>query len=109
MVARLDGMFAIALWDARRRRLLLARDPFGKKPLYYWHDARRFVFGSEIKALLAAGVPAEMDESALGEYLAFGYVPTPRTLFRGIRKLPPASTLIVDDARAGHAPARTGT
>ena len=61
-MARLDGMFALALWDARRRRLLLARDPFGKKPLYYWHDARRFVFGSEIKALLAAGVPAELDE-----------------------------------------------
>jgi asparagine synthase (glutamine-hydrolysing) len=103
VVAGLDGMFAIALWDARRRRLLLARDAFGKKPLYYWHDARRFVFGSEIKALLAAGVPAEMDESALGEQLAFGYVPTPRTLFRGVRKLPPASTLIVD-ARGPGAP-----
>jgi asparagine synthase (glutamine-hydrolysing) len=99
----LDGMFAVALWDARRRRLVLARDPFGKKPLYYWHDDRRFVFGSEIKALLAAGVPAAMDESALGEYLAFGYVPTPRTLFRGIRKLPPASTLVVD-AHGVHEP-----
>ena len=95
-IARLDGMFAIALWDAKRRRLLLARDPFGKKPLYYWSDARRFVFGSEIKALLAAGVPAEFDADNLGEYLAFGYVPTPRTLFRGIRKLPPASLVTVD-------------
>src|ERR1051326_3709236 len=53
--AQLEGMFAIAIWDARKRRLLLARDAFGKKPLYYWHDNRRFVFGSEIKALLAAG------------------------------------------------------
>ncbi len=95
-VAALDGMFALVIWDARTRRLVLARDHFGKKPLYYWHDARRFVFGSEIKALLAAGVPVEMAEENLGEYLAFGYVPTPRTLFGGIRKVPPASLLVVD-------------
>jgi asparagine synthase (glutamine-hydrolysing) len=98
IVGKLDGMFALALWDARRRRLVLARDPFGKKPLYYWHDDRRFVFGSEIKALLAAGVPAEMADENLWEYLTFGYVPTPRTLFRGIRKVPPASTMVVDAA-----------
>jgi asparagine synthase (glutamine-hydrolysing) len=97
-IAALDGMFAVALWDARRRRLLLARDAFGKKPLYYWCDERRLVFGSEIKALLAAGVPAAMDESRLGEYLAYGYVPTPHTLFRGVRKLPPASFLLADAA-----------
>jgi asparagine synthase (glutamine-hydrolysing) len=104
-VAALDGMFALALWDSRRRRLLLARDAFGKKPLYYWHDGARFAFGSEIKALLAAGVPAEMDTACLAEYLTFGYVPTPRTLFRGIRKLPPAATLVVDAAGV-HAPRR---
>jgi asparagine synthase (glutamine-hydrolysing) len=97
-VAALDGMFTLVIWDARARRLVLARDHFGKKPLYYWHDARRFVFASEIKALLAVGVPAEMAEENLGEYLAFGYVPTPRTLFRGILKLPPASILVVDGA-----------
>jgi asparagine synthase (glutamine-hydrolysing) len=96
IVAALDGMFALALWDARRRRLLLARDALGKKPLYYWHDGRRLVFASEIKGLLAAGVPAEMNREALGEYLTLGYVATPRTLFRGILKLPPASTLVVD-------------
>jgi asparagine synthase (glutamine-hydrolysing) len=95
-IAALDGMFALAIWDAQRRRLVLARDHFGKKPLYYWHDARRLVFGSEIKALLAAGVGVEMAEENLGEYLGFGYVPTPRTLFRGIHKLPPASFLVVD-------------
>jgi asparagine synthase (glutamine-hydrolysing) len=94
----LDGMFAVAVWDRRRRRLLLARDHFGKKPLYYWHDHRRLVFGSEIKALLAAGVPAQLNEDRLGEFLAFGYVPTPHTLFQGIRKLPPASSLVVDAA-----------
>src|SRR5262245_56771467 len=98
IVERLDGMFALALWDARRRRLLLARDPFGKKPLYYWSDGRELLFASEIKALLAGGAPAELDASGLPEYLAFGYVPTPRTLFRGIRRLPPASWMIVDAA-----------
>ncbi len=96
IVPLLDGMFALAIWDARRRRLVLARDRFGKKPLYYWSDARRLVFGSEIKALLAAGVPAEMADEHLGEYLAFGYVPTPSTFFKGIRKLPPASLMVVD-------------
>jgi asparagine synthase (glutamine-hydrolysing) len=96
IIPALDGMFAVAIWDGRRRRLLLARDAFGKKPLYYWSDARRFVFGSEIKALLAAGVPAVMAGEHLAEYLAFGYVPSPSTFFAGIRKLPPASMLAVD-------------
>jgi asparagine synthase (glutamine-hydrolysing) len=100
IVRALDGMFALAIWDARSRRLVLARDAFGKKPLYYWYDDRRFVFGSEIKALLAAGVPAEMADERLVEYLAFGYVPTPSTFFRGIRKLPPAATLVVGEGGA---------
>jgi asparagine synthase (glutamine-hydrolysing) len=101
--ADLDGMFALAVWDGRARRLVLARDAFGKKPLYYWHDARRFVFASEIKGLLAAGVPVAMDERRLGEYLALGYVPTPDTLFAGIRRLPPACSMAVDAAGV-HAP-----
>jgi asparagine synthase (glutamine-hydrolysing) len=96
IIPLLDGMFAVAIWDARARRLVLARDPFGKKPLYYWSDSRRLVFGSEIKALLAAGVPAEMADEHLREYLAFGYVPTPSTFFKGIRKLPPAALMVVD-------------
>jgi asparagine synthase (glutamine-hydrolysing) len=96
IIPLLDGMFALAIWDGRTRRLVLARDPFGKKPLYCWSDARRLVFGSEIKALLAAGVPAEMADERLREYLAFGYVPTPATLFRGIRRLPPAALMVVD-------------
>ena len=102
-IPALDGMFAIVIWDAGRRRLVLARDPFGKKPIYYWTDGRRLFFASEIKALLAGGVPAEMNEAALGEYLAFGYVPTPGAFFRGIRKLPPAS-LLVADAGGVHEP-----
>ena len=64
IIAALDGMFAIALWDGHRRRLVLARDPFGKKPLYYWHDDRRLVFASEIKGLLAVGVPVTLNEQA---------------------------------------------
>ena len=95
-IAALDGMFVVVIWDARRRRLVIGRDAFGKKPLYYWSDGRRLVFGSEIKALLAAGVPAALDDGNLHEYLAFGYVPTPRSLFRDVRKLPPASLLVAD-------------
>jgi asparagine synthase (glutamine-hydrolysing) len=99
----LDGMFAFAIWDSRARRLLLARDHFGKKPLYYFVDRKELIFASEIQALLAAGVPVSMDEEHFQEYLVFGYVPTPATLFRGIRKLPPASYLEADE-RGVHAP-----
>lgn len=94
---QLNGMFAIALWDQRRRRLLLARDRFGKKPLYYYTDGRRLLFGSELKAILAdPSVPRELDPQALAEYLSLGYIPCPRTIFRGISKLPPASWLSVE-------------
>jgi asparagine synthase (glutamine-hydrolysing) len=96
IVSALDGMFALAIWDGRARRLVLARDPFGKKPLYYAVQGRQLVFGSEIKAILAAGFPSAMGHESLAEYLAFGYVPTPRTLFRGIEKLAPGSILVVD-------------
>ena len=93
----LHGMFAFAVWDERRRRLVLGRDRFGKKPLYYWHDGGRFVFGSEIKALLAdPSVPRRLDPDAIPAYLTFGYVPTPRTFFEGIRSVPPAHVLTVD-------------
>ena len=99
---RLRGMFALALWDARRGRLLLARDRFGQKPLYYYRDSRVFVFASEIKALLAhADVPRVSrfgadDGRALADYLGFGYVPAPETAFRDVRMLTPASWLAVD-------------
>jgi asparagine synthase (glutamine-hydrolysing) len=97
IVRELDGMFALAVWDARRRRLLLARDAFGKKPIYYWHDGERLVFGSEIKAVLAhPAVPRRLREAAIPDYLTFGYVPTPRTLFEGVRKMPAASVMRTD-------------
>ena len=99
-VEELRGMFAFALWDARRRRLLLARDRFGQKPLFYRFDGRRLLFASEIKAILAAsgaGAPRpELDLRSLDEYLTLRFIPSPRTLFRGIRKLPPAHLLVLD-------------
>jgi asparagine synthase (glutamine-hydrolysing) len=94
---RLVGMFAIALWDENRRRLLIARDRFGKKPLYYSEHRGEVVFGSEIKALLAAGIPADLDDVALQQYLALRYVPAPRTLFRSVSQLPPGHTMVIED------------
>lgn len=91
-VSRLDGMFAFALWDGKKRELLLARDRAGKKPLFYWTDNRCLIFGSEIKALLThAHVPCEVDEKAIPFLLAMGYPPTGQTCYRSIRQVPPAS------------------
>ena len=97
--AELRGMFAIALWDARRKRLVLARDRIGKKPLFYSWDERRMVFGSEIKALLAAGgLSRDIDLEAMSDYFSFQYVPTPKTIYRSIRKMRPGHYMIVDAA-----------
>jgi asparagine synthase (glutamine-hydrolysing) len=96
-VQEIDGMFAISLWDARRGWLLLARDRAGKKPLFYYRDRKRLVFGSEIKALFAhPDVPIQMDESWVPSYLTFGYVPHPATFYRAITQVNPAGTLVVD-------------
>ena len=103
---RLRGMFALALWDRRRGRLLLARDRFGQKPLYYYQDRKVFVFASEIKALLAHPAAPRVSRfdgehrGALAEYLSYGYVPAPDTAFAGIKMLQPAMTLQVDRAGA---------
>ena len=100
-LARVNGMFAFALWDARRRRLLIGRDRLGIKPLYVWNDGKRLVFASEAKAILGVpGIPTELDREALASYLALGYVPAPQSIFRGIRKLPPATLLIVENGQA---------
>ena len=92
-VGSLRGMFAFALWDKTRGRLLLARDRLGIKPLYYAVTAQEILFASEIKALLAAGVRADLDESVLPEYLATRFVSGPETFFKGIRKLLPGRVL----------------
>src|SRR5712692_668829 len=94
---RLRGMFTFALWDKARRRLFLARDRVGIKPLVYAWDGRRLLFGSEIKALLEdPALPRELDWEALRDFLTLHYIPSPRTIFRSIRKLPPASYLLLD-------------
>ncbi len=93
----LRGMFAFGLWDERRRRLFLARDRVGKKPLYYTEASGQFIFASELHALLAhPGVSREVDLDALDAYLTFGYIPAPRTAFRCLYKLPPAHSLTLD-------------
>jgi asparagine synthase (glutamine-hydrolysing) len=96
-VEHLRGMFAFALWDGQRRRLLLARDRLGKKPLYYWRGAGVLLFASEIKALLChPQIARTVDWDALHHYLAFGYTPADRSMFAGIAKLPPGHLLRVD-------------
>lgn len=93
-VRHFRGMFAFAIWDARHDRLFIARDPFGKKPLFLCEHAGGLLFASEIKALLAfPGIAAQADEAAIWDYFAYRYVPGPATLFQGIRKLAPGSTL----------------
>ena len=93
MFALLRGMFALAIWDAPRRRLVLGRDRLGQKPLVYRAVGGRIAFASELKALLAlpeAEIPRRLDPIALDQYLTYGYVPQPRTILEGVRKLPPA-------------------
>ncbi len=99
--AMLEGMFALAVWDEAERRLHLARDRFGIKPLYYHADAERVVFGSEIKALLASGeVGRELDWAGLHEYLYYNTALGERTMFAGVRKLEPGHALTLDDEGA---------
>jgi asparagine synthase (glutamine-hydrolysing) len=95
-VERLQGMFAFAIWDDRRRELFLARDRLGIKPLYYARSAAGFLFASEIKAILEhPSIVPDLDEEAFGHYLTFACTPAPATLFAGIRKLAPAERMIV--------------
>jgi asparagine synthase (glutamine-hydrolysing) len=99
-VERLNGMFAFALWDTRRRRLLIGRDRLGIKPLYVVQDGKRLAFSTEAKALLALpGMQIELDGSAVAGYLHLGYVAAPDCIFKGIRKLPPATLLSVEDGQ----------
>ena len=93
----LNGMFALALYDARADRVLLARDRAGEKPLYYWHRGDRLYFASELKALFAdPDVPRDLDYDALNFYLTYGYVPGERCILRGVRKLPAGHALTFD-------------
>ena len=97
LLQHLRGMFAFALYDRNRRRLLVARDRLGIKPLYYHDDGRRLAFASELKALmLDPGIPREVDEHAVADFLTFQYVPSPGTIWKGVRKLPPGHRLACD-------------
>ena len=103
--AELRGMFGIAIWDRETRRLVLARDRIGKKPLFYARSGSALLFGSEIKAILAADPAlAEPDDESLAPYFQFGYVPGPRTMFRHIRKLPAAHWLVHERGETTTAP-----
>jgi asparagine synthase (glutamine-hydrolysing) len=97
LLAKLRGMFAFAVWDERERRLLLARDRIGKKPLYYRHAGSTLWFGSEPKAIFQdPDVPCEVDLDALDQYLSFGYVPAPGSAFAGFQRLPPGHLAVFD-------------
>jgi asparagine synthase (glutamine-hydrolysing) len=101
-VERFRGMFAFALWDRKQETLFVVRDRFGVKPLYYaFLDSGEFLFGSELKSLMAhPGLARDIDPLAVEEYFAYGYVPEPRTIFRRVNKLPPGFSLTL---RRGHA------
>jgi len=101
LVSHLSGMFAFALWDERRRRLLIARDRVGKKPLFYAEREGRLSFASELAALMAdTSIPREVDAAAIDCYLAYGYIQAPRSIWGAVKKLPPAHLLIWEDGRS---------
>src|SRR5206468_1675925 len=96
-IERLRGMFAVAIWDARRQRLVLGRDRLGIKPLFYAPQGGGVLFGSEIKSLVRGGLlDLHLDPHALDRYLTFGYVPSPLTIYKEIRKLDPGHLLVCD-------------
>jgi asparagine synthase (glutamine-hydrolysing) len=100
LVEWLDGMFAFAIWDQRNRRLLLARDRFGQKPLYYAQVGGGFLFASELKALLChPRLPRKISERALSHYLSFGATPDDEAILEGVRKLPPAHVMTLESGR----------
>lgn len=97
-VSRLRGMFAIALWDKRLQTLFLFRDRVGKKPLYYYTDGRRIVFASELKSVLEyPGIPRDIDMDALDAYFSFGYVPSPLSIFKGVKKIRPGHMAVCSE------------
>lgn len=96
-VSRLRGMFAFAIWDRSKKKLFIGRDRLGIKPLYYYVDDKRFIFGSELKVILQyPEVPKDLDFEALDNFLTFEYIPAPLTIFKGVKKLPQAHTLSIE-------------
>lgn len=100
MLRKIDGMFAFAIWDEKSQSLFLARDHIGVKPLYYYWDGQTLVFGSELKALLPhPAVPREIDPQAIALYLECQYIPSPRSIYRQVRKLPAGHFLVLQNGR----------
>jgi asparagine synthase (glutamine-hydrolysing) len=96
---KLRGMFAIAIWDRRKQKLILGRDRVGKKPLFYFYDGSRIAFASEMKGLLALpNIPREIDLEAMADYFSFLYIPAPKSIFKHIRKVLPGHYIVVSDA-----------
>jgi len=107
LVRRLRGMFAFALWDKKQGRLVLGRDRLGIKPLYFFRDAEKLIFGSELKAILVhPGVGRVVDPAALEDFLAFGTIPGVHSIFKGIERLPAAHVLVVGRENWGASPRR---
>ncbi|MCH7677738.1 asparagine synthase (glutamine-hydrolyzing) [candidate division KSB1 bacterium] len=97
---KLNGMFGFAILDLKKQILFLSRDRLGIKPLYYYHDSKKFAFGSELKSILQVpNIPREVDLRALDLFLTFEYIPSPYSIFQGIRKLPPGHSLTLKDGR----------
>ena len=97
-VEMLQGMFSYSIWDKNKRKLFIARDRLGIKPLYYYFDGKTFLFGSEIKPILKYGksIPKDLDYTAIYDYLTFGFIPAPKSIFANIKKLEPGYTLSID-------------
>ena len=99
-VTKLRGMFAFAIWDRPRQRLFIARDRIGKKPLFYAQQPGYFAFGSELRCLFVwGGLSKEVDEEALDQYLSLQYIPSPRTIYKSVKKLPPGCTLTLENGK----------
>lgn len=98
-VKRFNGMFAFALWDAKKQELFLARDPIGIKPLYYFWDGKKFIFSSEIKGILETGITRRLNKKAFEHYFRVLYVPEPHTMFENVFKLPPAHRAILKNQK----------
>jgi asparagine synthase (glutamine-hydrolysing) len=92
-------MFAVALWDLKTNTLILARDRLGIKPLHYWQSDNALVFSSEIKSILQAGYPRELDFDGMSRFFTFEYIPAPQTIFKGIKKLLPGHMMVVNDSK----------
>ena len=97
--SKLQGMFAIALFDLKRKRLLLVRDRLGKKPLWYSQQGSTFYFSSEVKGLLSLGVNRKLDESVIPEFLSYGYINAPRSAILDVKQLPPATLLVIENGQ----------